>query len=58
MRALVEETRSSTLWSVVDLEGHGAGLPDFKVEKKVVCKGSALNKHVNVAFPSNKHMTR
>jgi hypothetical protein len=34
------------------------GLPDFKVEKKGVCKGCALNKHVKVAFPSNEHRSR
>jgi transposase InsO family protein len=34
------------------------GLSNFKVEKKGVCKGCALNKHVKVAFPSNKHRSR
>jgi hypothetical protein len=31
---------------------------DFKVEKKGVCKGCALDKHVKVAFPSNEHRSR
>jgi hypothetical protein len=34
------------------------GLLDFKVEKKGVCKGFALGKHVKVTLPSSEHMSR
>jgi hypothetical protein len=34
------------------------GFPNFKVEKKGVCKGYALGKHVKVVFPSSEHSSR
>jgi hypothetical protein len=34
------------------------GFPNFKVEKRGVCKGCALDKHAKVAFPSSEHKSR
>jgi len=34
------------------------GLPDFKVEKKGVCKVCALEKNVKLTFPSSEHRSR
>jgi hypothetical protein len=34
------------------------GFPNFKVEKRGVCKGCALNKHAKATFPSNEHRSR
>jgi hypothetical protein len=31
---------------------------DFKVERRGVCKGCALDKHAKVAFPSSEHRSR
>jgi hypothetical protein len=33
-------------------------LLDFKVEKKGMCKGCALGKHIKATFPSSKHRSR
>jgi len=32
--------------------------PNFKIEKKCVCRGCALGKHVKATFPSNEHRSR
>jgi len=34
------------------------GFPDLMIEKKGVCKGCALGKHVKAAFPNNEHRSR
>jgi hypothetical protein len=34
------------------------GLSDFKIEKIGVCKGCALEKHLETAFPSNEKKSR
>ena len=34
------------------------GLPYFKVERTRVCKGYALSKHANIAFPSSGYRLR
>ena len=34
------------------------GLLDFRVEKQVVCKGCALGKYANEAFPSSENRSK
>lgn len=69
MRALVHDSDSlCELWHKrLGHLHHGAlsvlkdmvqGLLNFKVEKKGVCKGCTLRKHVKVTFPSNEHRSR
>lgn len=32
--------------------------PEFKVERREVCKGSVVNKHAKDTFPSSEHKSR
>lgn len=69
MRALVHDSDNlSELWhkrlghlhyrAMSILKDIVQGLLNFKVEKKGVCKGCALDKHVKIVFPSNEHASR
>lgn len=40
------------------LKGMMVGFPHFKVERRGVCKGCALQKHAKATFPSNEHKSR